>query len=403
MYFNKRTRHTILVALVAILAAACGGGGSGPTPNPAEGDNVLSVTVDSGPNGNAVNALYATVTICQPGSASNCQAIDHVLVDTGSTGLRLLHSVMDAGLNLNRTTTTGGTALLNCVQFLDNSFAWGPVVSVDLRLGSKSAANVPIQVIGDPAFGLLAASCSSGAPLNTVATLGAKGILGIGLFKEDCGTACAFTAANGVYYTCADETCAATVASTASINQQLKNPVPLFASDNNGLVVNLPSVALGGAPSLSGSVVFGIGTQSNNQFTSGTVLTTSTGNATTVFEGQSLNNSFIDTGSNALFFDSNTLPKCGSGAAGFYCPNTRTHLSATLFGSNAAGATVSFSIDNALALFSNGAHSVLPTLSGPIKNAHTFDWGLPFFYGRRVFIGIEQQPSPIGTGAFYAF
>lgn len=404
MYFSKRIRRLLWVGCVAVMAVACGGGGGGaPAAKQPEKDNVLSVTVDSGPNGNAVNALYATVTICQPGNATQCQAIDHVLVDTGSTGLRLLSSVMSPGLNLTRTTGSGGGTLLNCTQFLDNSFAWGPIVTVDMLLGGKKASNVPIQVIGDPAFSPHAATCSSGVSLNTVATLGAKGILGLGLFKEDCGTACAFTAANGVYYSCTDGACSATVASTASTSQQLKNPVPLFDSDNNGMLIDLPAVASSGASSLNGSVVFGIGTQQNNQFTSGTIFQTGTGNFTALFAGQSLSRSFLDTGSNGLFFDSNTLPKCGAGALGFYCPPTLTALSATLLASNAASATVAFSIDNALALFSNSATSVLPTLSGPIGDARTFDWGLPFFYGRRVFIGIEQQSSPAGTGPFYAF
>jgi hypothetical protein len=38
-----------------------------------------------------------------------------------------------------------------------------------------------------------------------------------------------------------------------------------------------------------------------------------------------------------------------------------------------------------------------------MDDASSFDWGLPFFYGRRVFIGIDGQASSLGTGPFYAF
>ncbi len=78
-------------------------------------------------------------------------------------------------------------------------------------------------------------------------------------------------------------------------------------------------------------------------------------------------------------------------------------MSATLVGANAVQATVSFSIDNANLMFADSAKTVLPALSGPSGDNSSFDWGLPFFFGRRVFIGIEGKPSSIGTGPFYAF
>ena len=52
-------------------------------------NNVLPIVVDAGPTGNYANGAFATVTVCAPGTSS-CQTIDHVLVDTGSVGLRLL-------------------------------------------------------------------------------------------------------------------------------------------------------------------------------------------------------------------------------------------------------------------------------------------------------------------------
>ncbi|MDD5335724.1 MAG: DUF3443 family protein, partial [Rhodoferax sp.] len=128
-----------------------------------------------------------------------------------------------------------------------------------------------------------------------------------------------------------------------------------------------------------------------------------TGYFTTQFAGQSLNTSFLDTGSNGLFFNSSTVPACTGSNVGFYCPTALTNLTATLVGANRASASVSFSIDNATALFTDARMAVLPTLSGPFGDSTSFDWGLPFFYGRRVFFGIEGQTSLLGQGPFYAF
>jgi hypothetical protein len=44
--------------------------------------------------------VFTTVTICAPGSTTNCQTIDHVQVDTGSVGLRIISSVLASGLAL---------------------------------------------------------------------------------------------------------------------------------------------------------------------------------------------------------------------------------------------------------------------------------------------------------------
>lgn len=407
MYFSDFLIRAVLMALAAALVAACGGGGStSVTPSVPLENNVMAITVDSGPanTGYNVNRLYASVKICLPGTIT-CQTIDHVLVDTGSTGLRLLSTAVSPALNLSRVTGGTGFPLLNCAQFVDNSFAWGPVATADIVLGGKTAASVPIQIIGDPAFNSLAAECSSGGTaITTAATLGANGILGVGLFKEDCGSSCAATADNGFYYTCADFTCTTAVDTTVAVKNQVQNPVPLFATDNNGVLIDLPPVYTTIASSLNGSLIFGIGTQSNNQFTSGSVLTTSPlGDITTVFAGQNLSKNFIDTGSNGLFFDS-LIPRCGSPAIGFYCPSSRMTLSASLVGANGVIFQVSsFFVDNAIALTASYPSAVLPGLAGPINDADMFVWGLPFFYGRRVFFGIEGQPSSLGTGPLYAF
>jgi hypothetical protein len=32
-----------------------------------------------------------------------------------------------------------------------------------------------------------------------------------------------------------------------------------------------------------------------------------------------------------------------------------------------------------------------------------FTWGMPFFYGRKIYVGIEQKPAGSFTGPFYAY
>ncbi|PYX96784.1 MAG: hypothetical protein DMG71_04845 [Acidobacteria bacterium] len=367
----------------------CGGrtssGRSNPNSNPiaTSGANVQPIAVNSGPLGNYANGVFTPVTICVPGT-SNCQTISGVLVDTGSYGLRLLSSAVS--LSLPQQTTALGTPIAECAQFSDG-VTWGPVKAADVKLASEQANSVPIQIIGDPKFSAVPSSCSSKAtPMDTLQTLAANGILGVGPFRQDCGDQCALPvgAGNpGVYFQCPSSTC---------------------PQDNTGVIVELPAVGPAGAPSVNGSLVFGIDTQSNNALGSAKVFTlNSSGNFTTIYPasgGTSYPNSFIDSGSNGLFFGTATptLPAC-SKATGFYCPSSTQNFSATQQGRNGTSNTVNFSVANAESLNSN--NFAFDDLAGP--NANTFDWGLPFFFGRNVFTAIESQPTSAGAGPFWAY
>jgi hypothetical protein len=366
-------------------------------------NNVAPVTVDAGPTGGQVNVMYTDVTICVPGT-SQCQTIDHVIVDTGSSGLRVLASVLS--LNLPQASSSSGQPLANCIQFVDNSYLWGPVATADVSFAGEKASNLPIQVVGDARTGTAPRACSNGgSPSNTPDTFGANGIVGLSVFKEDCGSTCANTTNNGFYYACPSNGTGC-VNSRATLAQQVKNPIPLFPSDNNGVIINLPAVAQGGAISVSGNMVFGIGTQSNNQLSTESVLTLdSSGNFSAVLAGQTMNNSFIDSGSNGIFFDVGGLPSCSSssGAPGFYCPISRQTLQAVNTGRNGTSSTVSFNVDNAANLVRMQSYSAFGTLAGPMGDSTAMDWGLPFFYGRRVFTAIENQSTPKGTGPWVAY
>lgn len=409
---HTAARHATATLLFALLGACGGGSGpsSPPTPPPVvtpppNPTNVLPVSVNAGPTGNEVNRPYVSVTICEPGSGTACTTIAHVLVDTGSVGLRLLASAIPPSLKLPRASSSTGEALVNCVQFVDKTYAWGPVVTADVQLGGKSVSGLGLQLVGDSGVAALGSACASGTAITSVNELGANGILGVGLGVVDCGNDCATRSANGSYFTCTDSTCTAVRGVTVATAAQIKHPVPLFTSDNNGLLLDFPAVANAGVASVSGSLVFGIGTQDNNQAGSATALTTNGyGYITTAYAGQTLRTSYIDSGSNGLYFSAPAIPVCArTGYTDFFCPPALTTEAATLSGTNGASASASFSIDNTIEMFSVAGKAARPTLGGPSGDASTFDWGLPFFFGRRVFIGIAGRSSSLGAGPLYAF
>lgn len=394
-------RGWALAIAVALGVAGCGGGGgsassSPTTPSPSATQNVLPIIVDAGPANNDFNVPFVSVTICAPGS-SNCQTIDHVLLDTGSTGLRIMSSVLSPSLALTQQ-ISNGSPLVECIQFVDSSYIWGPVKAADVRLGGASVNSLAIQVIGDPAFTNIPSSCSStgGLAENTVQAFGANGILGVGVFQQDCGPVCAQAATPGTYYACAGAACQAVAVDLA---RQVQNPVGLLASDNNGVVIDLPAVAATGAATVNGSLILGIGTQANNGLGNAVVfaLDPSAGTLTTVFNGQSYTNSSFDSGSNALYFpDAAATPVCSSG---FYCPASPQQLTATNQGANGSSGTVSFRVANADSLLNTG-HTAFSNLAGPSSG---FDWGLPFYFGRRVFTAIEGRSSAGGSGPYVAY
>ena len=279
--------------------------------------------------------------------------------------------------------------------------------SADMKIAGEEAKSLPIQVIGSSTFSTVPASCSShGTAEDSLATLGANGILGVGIFAQDCGSACTVSGSSnpGLYYTCPTATtCAVTTEPVAS---QVQNPVTLFASDNNGVLIQLPSIT-GPQTSVSGSLIFGIGTRSNNALGNTTIYTIdpSTGNFTTSFQGVTyVRSGFIDSGSNGLYFlDSSVtgMPTCASPMTAFYCPASTQSFTATNQGATAGSGTVDFQIGNANTLTSSAATAATNQLGGP--DSGLFDWGLPFFFGRTVFTAIQGATTPGGSGPFWAY
>ena len=467
-------RRVLFVPLISALLfiVACGGGSSsssggnnstGPTstaggnPITFSANNVAQLIVDAGPASVAsssnpdFNMAFTTIVVCAPGSTSNCVTIDHVLVDTGSTGLRIPATVfptLSNGANVLAALQNVSTSTLaECYEFVD-SFNWGTVRYADVKVGGPSntsevAGSVPIQVTGDPSIpGPV--NCT-GVETDTVAALGANGLLGVNFLQYDCdalGTtnpcvSSSTAAAVGFYYTCSTSSCSA---SATPLNQQVRNPVSMFAADNNGVILELPAVPIGGQTGISagqGSLVFGIGTQSNNGLSSSAVVLNVDSNlndpqyagVTTVFKGTSYPNSaeantleadelytmgsFLDSGSDAIYFLDQPQSGITACSDGWYCPGSTEALTALNQAANGNNSNVQFNVSNGDTL--SASYTAFSDLAAPNTSGSPdsltqaedgyFDWGLSFFYGRNVYTAIWGVTSPSGVpaGPFWAY
>jgi hypothetical protein len=420
------------------------------------GSNSVSVTVGFGPNGYSntadsyYNGIFTTVTVCEPGTAT-CIDVPNMLVDTGSSGLRVLSSAL-TGVTLSQVNDGSGDYLNECTAFGDGSFTWGPVDLATVQIGGESASQVPagaggsantgiaIQVISSqnvPADVQSFGQCipSSNTPdLDTVTALGANGILGIGTEPQDCSTAgtnfC--TTTTGIsqiedpYFLCM--TSGACAPSTVPYQYQLWNPVAAFSSsDTGGVALTLPSVPAGGQATVTGTLVFGIGTEANNMIPGDATVyeVDSEGNfaSATLFgvtyTSLNSNGSFLDSGTNSLLLSDPATLTSGTGVTtdicadnGYYCPASTLSLNITLAGSNGTTSpTETLMIENADSLLNStdaalndlGSPSCVPVTGSPCATVtDSFDLGLPFFFNRTIFVGIAGTNTTYPNG-YWAF
>ncbi|HTJ95325.1 MAG TPA: DUF3443 family protein, partial [Pararobbsia sp.] len=409
---------------VCAVLAACGGGGgsdssastSTPNSNPqtstiqgntsisqviaSPGANAAALTVAQAPAPSGVvvaNVPMVSVVVCSTTSQSSCTTVNNIQVDTGSSGLRVLSSALTSILpTLAQVPAPGGANVLaECMSFADGT-AFGSVRDATVTVAGETATNIPIEVIGDgttpqPTNGQ-PGTCESLTNQSTPDLLHANGILGVGTAPNDCAS-CIAGSDSSSYFTCVSGSSCSPLSSHTVLTtaQVVVNPVTKFPVDNNGVIIELPSVAATGAPTVTGALVFGIGTQANNGLGSAQVLQTDAfGNISTTFQGTTVSSSFFDSGSNSLFFASSGVTLCSDGT--FYCPASTQSFSAMLAGTNGVNASINFSVANADTLTASGNFAFNDqagtTASFFSTFGPTFDWGLPAFYGRNVFTSI---------------
>ncbi len=421
----------VLVIVIPLIFNNCSGGSgssssgtSGLTINPVQYPlspslsitgaeaNVMPVSVGCG----YTNEPCVSVKICRPGTSS-CVTVNNILLDTGSFGLRVFSDQV-ASITLPAEIDPGtGLPIAECMSYADGASDWGPVVTADVYLGNgnERAPGIPVQII-NANYATLPSNCTNpdlySLASGNVNNVGFNGILGVGFFASDCGSECVSDPGNQVYYVCNGTLCGGAAVQYA---MQVSNPVSYLTTpnvnggyDNNGVILQLPGVASGGASSLSGYLILGVGTQGDNMPPAGVTTFQADANANfqTYYSGQLFSDtngstaSYIDSGSNGLYFQDNTLPQCSDGS-GFFCPATPVDLFADMIGANNTPQDlVPFEVANGMNE-NNSSNVAFNNLAGYAPGV--FDWGFPFFLGKTVYVGFDQATSPIGTGPFWGF
>jgi hypothetical protein len=446
--------------------------------------NVVPITMGCG----YVNEPCVAVKVCEHGSATNCVTIDHILLDSGSYGLRLFSCAV-SGLNLTQQTggptitaktTSGSTSLTSlggvtsgerfasgqtitgtgipagttvasttivgnfvtgitmsqaatatgtgvsltitgdvaeCVHYADGTADWGPVQLADVYIGGKTISNQTIQVI-DASYNSVPSSCS-GAESNPQAA-GFNGILGVGLVQYDCPS-CNTGSLTAGYYSCGTSGCAGYAAPNSV---QTSNPIMALSSTyNNGVAISTQSVpSIYGANGVTGNLIFGVDTvagvpnvnspcdgtsgdcgnsaSGTTAFAATASLTFNTTFPSTGTDAHIFANSFVDSGSNLWDFANDYMnspvTRCNDG---FYCPGSPVSLSATPGG----GTAVPFTLIDADT--ANYGYSSFNTLGAYFDVTNdSFDWGMPFYFGRNIFhVYTGKSSTNVGSGPAWAW
>jgi hypothetical protein len=392
--------------------------GTSPNSNtPSAPGNSVAIRIDTSSGG--INMLTASITLCVPGAKSpvQCTTVDHMLVDTGSTGVRVMASAIkninpllltQAGALDDKvytasgaidTSKSGAWPIAECMPFA-SGYTWGSVKRADVTLGTRTASNLPIQVIGDGAFNTpMDCINQGGASLNTAAALGANGILGISNFTADSKDALSVALPGNYYYCTSANQCISTRMSAA---KEVTNPISAFAADNNGTVIRLPAVGATGKSGITGQLIFGVNSQANNALPVNPTITflDAYGNFATQYKGTVFNRAAIDSGTNSYAFPDSTIATSN----GWYVPSSALSLEATMEATDGSNAPLKMfiPIDNAVNLTASG-NSAYNNVGSYFSSGHMFLWGLPFFYGRDIYTVIGNVKIGNKTGPFVAF
>ncbi len=388
--------------LTSIFISSCGSGGNtasnacnqGTPPSQPTESNSSQLMVGCGFNGNGTNVPYITVKICKPGvvpvNTEYCQVIDHVMIDTGSFGLKINQSALSGDFTSSLPTLNDihNNPVYTCAQY-GSGYMFGSDNYADIYISGEKSSNMPIQIINDGNQSNLPIQCTSTGKFNNLANYGAKAILGINpsvYLSNDFFDN--FTYTNGQYQL---------IMGSSDIIESINvNPIIGFKTDNNGMIFNLPPAASNQNVNLYGTITFGLNTQANNIINATKVISNTTGGQfyaqnISPTEGE-ITEAIIDTGTNGFMFNSD-LRLCQR--SNIYCPNTPTSWVTQAFGVNSLLSPINITqqISN-----SQGKNQIAPFMGMARPNSQGIIYGMPFLFGKTIFMSFESTQTALGTG-----
>lgn len=400
----SRAAVAVLLGAACLALTACGGGGGGSSPANAataatspttppvtpssQLANQIPVTIEQNPGETGFvtsNTPYVTVTVCD--SSGNCVNVDHVLVDTMSSGFRVFSSALGS-LNLATPTGAAATAETECSYF-GSGYTWGSVRLATVKMAGEAATNIPVQVVTDPSLTSVTDPCTGSGSYNydSAQALGSNGILGVAPFLAD----------EQAYYNCNSGTC-----STITVAQEVGNPVAQFASDNNGVILSLPAQTAQ-ASTTSGVLTFGIDTQADNSQAGYTLVSMSyNGEMTAAFNGGTYPQSIVDSGSNMNYLYMPNEPTLTQGGITWINPPQTIPVALNLSGGGAGSYTTNVTLTPA-ANYAFSPQPVSPYMAVSSQTTTMQDFGLPFFYGHPVAVTFSGKVTHEGTGPQIGF
>ena len=370
----------VLVLFAIPAFSGCLAAAAATPPLPAA--NVVNLTVGTPHSG--FNRLLVSITLCVP-RRTECVTIDDVMVDTGSTGLRLEAAAVPASFHLPAMAGPKQTRLGECVRFVHDN-AWGPLFRADLRLGGMVATDLPIQIIGAGRDSPPTSCPGSGMQPTS------NGTLGIGPELTDCKGDCQQSTVDPSFFSCA-ETCVP-ISGRVDPSYRLPNPVALFSKHNNGVVIDIPVAPKRGARALRGRLIFGVSTSTNNRLGQAPILRLDrSGRFKTIYKGRTYPQSYIDSGTESYIVFDEQLPRCKETTWAFCIAPTR-RLDATIVGVDDRSIPVSFQIGDYRNVLAHGFGASDGMAEATTKPGGAFVWGAPFFIGRRIDVVMDGKMVP---------